>query len=314
MDNLYVESVKNYKSGFVLKEQDFQKLIKIITDQFEKEKIEELTWDFSLKYKNGVVSKTKEYGEIFEAENEGLKQVIGLSISAFGGNIGERKYEKFISEFAGENFLLDNRDAPYLINISFSSEESLYSSPIKLKIKGLSRDWVFLTTSELEERISKLRRIKWPSLFDSIGTIIIPIIFLTFLFPLFTSIKHYSEPYTNGVADLNKIINKYNSDSTYSTAQIVMQIEANRLKNEVYRDKVSSVPNPGTLITIIFSVLGIGIFFFAGRWLQIPYVFYWGEYMEVFDRREKIKNFFIYTVLIGIVLSIISNYISDFLK
>jgi hypothetical protein len=299
MDNLHVESVKVYIQGFILKEQDFRKIVSLTNEQFQKEGINGIVWNFLVSFKNGVVAKTKDLNEVLILENEGQKQITSLKMEASGTKIQE---------------------SDYTVSIDFSLLSNRYTNqPIQLIIKGLSRDWVFLTTSELDEKIKKLKRATWPPIGLRIGDfftlIFFPLMAMSlFIFPSSPSTSAIDR-YVKQMEGVNNIVKKYNVDSTYGQINLIVDLERNRLKE--YIPEQSFVFKNFSLNTVIIFfallllfVLSLGV----GSWFQIPYAFYWGEYMEVFDRREKIKNYVLSTVVAGGVISIVTNFIYEFIK
>jgi hypothetical protein len=298
MDNLYVESAKNYRKGFLLKEQDLRKIVSLTDEQFQKEHIDSVVWNFSVGFKNGVVAITRDLSEVLTLENEGQKQITSLKIEASGTKV---------------------QDSDYTVSVEFNLISSVYTKqPINLTVKGLSRDWVFLTTAELDEKINKLKRTTWPPkgiyFFDSFIFIFMPLFFMIMLAYIpspTSSISRYTEQ-MQGVSD---IVKKYNTDSTYGSINLIVDLERNRLKE--YAPQQSFIFSNFSLSSvIIFSVLVLLLIlsFIVGSWFQIPYAFYWGEYMEIFDRREKVKNYVLFTVIAGGIISIITNFIYEFIK
>lgn len=299
MNNLYVESAKNYIQGFILKEQDFRKIVSLTNEQFYKEGVNNVVWNFFVGFKNGAVAKTNDINEVLTLENEGQKQITSLRIEANGTKVQE---------------------SDYTVSIDFNLLNNRYiKQPIQLIVKGLSRDWVFLTTAELDEKINKLKRTTWPPISlragDSFILLFLPLSMLFFLiFPSSPSVSSIDR-YERQMEGVNNIVEKYNTDSTYSQVGLIIDLERNRLKE--YIPEQSFVFKNFSLSTVIIFFALFMLFMLSlavGSWFQIPYAFYWGEYMETFDRRERIKNYVLSTVIVGGIISIVTNFIYEFIK
>jgi len=123
---------KSFKYGFVLNEQELRRIYDIMTTQMKEiDPGENYQKTFDITYKNSVSEKKTTIEDIFNEDN-GQKWEI----------------EKIEIEFDSS---YKNR-----INILFDSKNASYH--ISINIKGENRNWVYLTLSKLEERISFIKR------------------------------------------------------------------------------------------------------------------------------------------------------------
>ncbi|MEM7737043.1 MAG: hypothetical protein AAF267_14775 [Deinococcota bacterium] len=141
IDKLKVKSSKGISKGFALYESQYRRLIDLSKEQVEKEIFEDSYVEkYKIAYENGVVAETSSIDEVLEQENFGQASIVSLQ-ATIGNNI--------------------NDDQPPKILLSFDSDNSKKGSPIFYSIDGSSRDWVFVTSSLIEERIASITMPQW---------------------------------------------------------------------------------------------------------------------------------------------------------
>lgn len=146
VDKMDVESRKSFKHGFILKETDLRRLIDTAIQQLEKipgSKVGQPT--FKMKFKNGVLAETPSLDEVLAQENSGSGKIIRLS---YGQEATDSPNPSHI-------FL-------EFINADEDDETGLVS--LRFHVFGHSRDWVFVTSSLLEERFEKIKRFSFNQL------------------------------------------------------------------------------------------------------------------------------------------------------
>lgn len=140
MEQIFVESNKTYTHGFLLKEQDLRRIIDLFNEQFKKISTQPVTYEFTMRFANGAIASTDEIETVLKQENEGSANIRRLEIKATQEN--NEKITQIKLEF-------ENID----------SDDAYGEKPIKHNIKGQSRDWVFVTSSLIEERITKIKKL-----------------------------------------------------------------------------------------------------------------------------------------------------------
>jgi hypothetical protein len=137
---MQIESKKAFKTGFVLKEPDLRRLVDTVHEQFMKlPSATKSLGRFKVKLRNGALVDASSLDEVLSLENGGSSQIVRLKYEHRVDPDNKTTYIRF--EFI-------NADA---------DEESSYTS-MQFQVNGENRDWVFVTSSLLEERCERLRR------------------------------------------------------------------------------------------------------------------------------------------------------------
>ena len=137
---MLVEAKKKFAHGFLLNEADLRRTVDVVIEQFQKLKDSPIpTVSYELKYRNGAISNTESLDDVFNQENFGSAQIIRLKFSCDVEVENEQ-----ISIVVG------------FINSDVDEEPGVTS--IWYNISGNSRDWVFVTSTLIQERIEKIKR------------------------------------------------------------------------------------------------------------------------------------------------------------
>src|SRR6266702_4154876 len=132
-----VESRKTFKFGFVLRESDLRRLVDTISDQFRKlaGPGEHPGHHFRLKFRNGAIADNTSLDHVLAQENSGSGRIVRLH---YEEEVGEEATG--ITRVSIEFTDVDVDDEPGYVSIRFA-------------VLGHDRDWVFVTSSLLEERV-----------------------------------------------------------------------------------------------------------------------------------------------------------------
>jgi hypothetical protein len=289
MKQLYVEANKSFKHGFVLPEPELRRFSDLIREQIKKINPDPtISYSYILKFQNGVVAETDNIDTVLEQENEGSKKIISLEL------IGKDELENKISiDF--HNIDSDNVDS--------------YNS-LKYNIRSTDRDWVFVTSSQLDERINKIKRSnlslsKGKTNYRLIAPLVILVVMMVMTISLLTSISE-REDY------IPEIRAKYESGKIISTNELILTLEEakNQQVNNIKLTNFFYFPSIilGALIILIVA-------FYTYTWKLYPiYNFCWGEYLEVFKKKETNRKTFNTVVIIGLLVSIIGGIIANYLN
>ena len=296
---MQVESGKVYLQGFVLKEQDLRRLHELIHDQLKKIGTELIVFTYNVKYENGALAQLSDFEELFKMENSGSAGIVRLEILA-----------------------TYNNDDSYSISIEFRNVDSSNEDsniPIKHQILGKSRDWVFVTSSLIEERIHKIRRLSLNHLGQRgfgriIFRLILPMIFpILFFIPVMLSYSNIDTQHQENLQRIINIENKWSAGKYKEPMQMIIDIEKTKVQSEISNNKPKiyrgmSMPKWAGLTIVIFLLA----MFFLYKYYTV-YNFCWGEYLEIFQRKEStrkiILGIIVGTVLLGILVNLLSSYI-----
>lgn len=303
MEQILVESNKSYYHGFVLKEPELRRIIDLVNEQFKKLPAGDVLYTFKMKFENGAIATTNNIESVIKQENEGSAAIVRLELQ--GKHIAESK-ESFIE--------LDFR------NIDSKNESG--DVPIKHIITGQSRDWVFITSSLIEERIVKIKR----KALDQIGERGTGRLFFKLLSPilmlLFTIAMMYGLP--NSIEDATQKKLKYLEDielqwknqtltDPVQTILLIQKFDAKEKDNLNPTDLIGKMfltkPIIALFVVLIFLVTS---FYFISKYYP-AYNFAWGGYLETFNKKESnrklVVGLIVGTILIGILVNLLSNYI-----
>jgi hypothetical protein len=219
MEQIFVESSKSYRHGFILKEQELRRFVDLMNEQFKKLSSTSVEYNFQIKYQNGAVANTKDIESVLKQENEGSSSIVRLAI---GGRLREGEKESLIK--------IDFR------NPDLTEDE--IEVPIKHLIKGQSRDWVFVTSSLIEERIVKIKRSQLdPSASNGptkfLYKMSAPIVMLILMIAMFSSIPESSDKLASAK---NKVIedieSKWKSKSITDPIDVIIRLEKEKKSRE----------------------------------------------------------------------------------
>ncbi|MUH35888.1 hypothetical protein D9O36_08555 [Zobellia amurskyensis] len=295
MEQILVESSKTYKQGFLLKEQDIRRIISLSKDQFSKISSEKVEYKFTLQYFNGAVANTDNIESVLKQENEGSSSIVRLDIQANQKTDGE---DAFIGIYFRD---IENDD------------ESGFK-PVKHIIKGQSRDWVFVTSSLIEERIVKIKKrgFKFSSIF---GKFFSPIFMLIFMGALFSSTPNVAENRTSKQLELIKNIEKkWKANEITDPIEVIIQIEKNKNSESVTVTNIFSelFLSKNFLLIIGITILIIFFLYFYTKFSP-RFNFYWGGYIEKYDKKESTRKLvlglFFGTIILGVIINLLSSFI-----
>jgi hypothetical protein len=281
MNQLYVQANKTYDIGFVIFESDLRRINDLIREQIKKVNPNpEITYKYMLRFQNGVVGETDKIDTIIEQENEGSKRINSLKIK------GEDQLNNSISiEF-------ENVDA----NNSYDN----YS--VKYNIKSTDRDWVFVTSSLLEERINKIKRkplLCNLTINSRLFTLISMMIFVLSFMISSLLIINTKDDY------IDEIKSEYNNGKISSTNELIIRFEEAKSKTIKNPNRIFVIP---VIVLVIFIIIGFGFHFYRIKLLPL-YNFCWGDYHEVFNKTESARKTFNTVIIAGIIVSVIGGII-----
>ena len=286
---MLVEAKKRFSHGFLLSEPELRRTIELISEQFRKleETITPLAV-YEIKYRNGAVSSTSNLDDVFNQENLGSSQIIRLKM-------------KFSAEFQGEDISIT------LGYINVDLDEEPGSTSIWYNISANSRDWVFVTSALIQERIEKIRR-RCPNELGSsskrgapVRLLVFPLIMLAMIFSMVVGIDSNQDK----VSEM--LVQAKNSGQIKDAvdALIIIEEAKEKQKSAVGADILKPLAYMAGAIIALFSVY----MFFLRYYLVFNFL--WGDYLEEFKKREGVRKFVLVIICIGIVVSFIGGILAN---
>ncbi len=303
MENILVESSKKYYHGFILKESDLRRICELIITQFQKISNGIIKQNFTVKFENGTVAQTDLLDTIINLENAGSASIIGLKITT--------------------NF--ENPDNLSRIELEFRNCESPNQSglhSIQYIISSNNRDWVFVTSSLLDERIKNAKRFspnQLPFTKSSSGFITSFFLFFTPFITMVIAIIAFklekTENYSkNKFEAIQKLQSDWNSGKIKDPTAIYLAIELENVKQESARKSTFFNESPYTYFYWFFGGLFVLMLIISLLIRFYPvYNFCWGDYISIFERKESIRKTIFIVIIIGIAVSIVGNIITHFM-
>lgn len=276
---MHTEIKKSYRWGFALTEQDLRRTAQVALDSLNKISGNESA-DFSMriKLKDGSVVNASAFEDLFALENSGAKLIHEVGLS----------------------WKLGEGDASHKVDIDFKNgaenEESWTS--ISYCVYGATRDWAFVTASEIDERVKRTKLISWQHLFASKWMTAVGMIVATFATLILMT---YFTPQEQYHVTLEKL---YQSGELKDP--IVALIKLEQLKSE---RNPSSAMYP---MLATYAVLGLlfALLFWVMPKISPSYNFCWGDYLQVYERSRRLRSAFWTLVVVATLVSIAANYFS----
>lgn len=288
----YSELTRSLNKGFLLNEQELKRITDIISEQFDKLGSEnKAKFNYTIKNFNGLVEETENIDYILKSENLGNSQIIELKISAIS----------------------DNSDNAITLNFSNNqSERNAEEKAIRYTIKSEDRDWAIISSSLIDDRLTKISKKNFALTFVRklllISISIIMIGMVTYL-SMITNTRKDIDYHTLKV--INGIEHSINKGQNIDTLKSILAIEKSKLSplNDLSLSKY--------LVLFFIPFMVLTLFLEDLKKIINKYfptrIFYWGDYIEKYNkmisRRNMIIGFIFVTIIISLLINLFSNYI-----
>jgi hypothetical protein len=294
------EASKSLRSGFDLTEQELRRIYEALVQQMDRvitSEAPDLKTSFEIKFRNGVIAEPTNLNEILDLENIGSGKIERLKMRVEKG-----------TEISKTRILLE------FINIDSDSETG--NDAISYSIIGSDRDWVFITSSQLEERISRIKKFAPNQLLQKKRTALLSLQ-LFILLPLslgMLMVAYVSSEYRKNVLleQINAIESAWKSGQIKDPIEVVLEISKLQVTHDPSSPLFNWEDNRWYILMIIAfgALLGLGLF-----WVYFfPfYNFLWGDYVKVYEKKKAIGKFIIGGIILTLVISMIANYFSAIL-
>jgi hypothetical protein len=296
---IQAESRRTFTHGFVLTEPELRRIVGSISEQFQKlSPPKGFSVTYTMTYRNGVVADTDSLDDVLSEENAGSGRIVRLRIEF------EDREATVLFPKAETSIMVEFIDA--------DAEDEPRSAAVRFLIRGKSRDWVFVTSTILEERITKIRRfsvnqLSGPGPWGIFSRWMLPVLVGFVMIFVFTILPIRSVRGTTSSA----LEDAWKSGKLKDPVEAIIMAE--RLRDRAFDRAFFSSGFLLPLALLLGSGLvlaGIGVF--VTRYYPV-YNFCWGDYLEVFQRKESVRKFVLVVIVLGILISLTGSILASHL-
>lgn len=241
---------------------------------------------YRVKYENGIVAEPSSLDEVLDGENSGSAAVRQISFT--------------LSEATEEPKIV--------ITAMFSDREATQEwESIWYGIKGQDRDWTFVASSQLAERISRVERFD-PTRFvrHRLLSLFLMLLLLGWLMFSLGSMVNFSAERAEALKGLRT---QWRQGQLTDLVDALLKVNEADVKISAVHESHRSLPRQ---IGIPFALVLV-IMFGAEPLINViykPYVFAWGEALSKYDRRKGWMRFIFGGIVLALLLGVLGNYIS----
>ena len=282
------EAIRKYKSGFELNEQELRRLHDV-ADQQIKRALSNAEYEtlYAVKFQNGATSEFNLIDEVFEGENWGSSatRLVALRFREMAQS-PKTKIEIYFADPSA----CDGRES------------------ITYRVEGQDRDWVFVASSQISERISRVERQNFAS---ALSARYFPLVFVLgnllglILFSCFAANPPGLRARANSI---HRVREQWAAGRLHDGVDAILQIEDAAAAGE------ASLALARPVLALVAATLGVPIAFAtvltALRYLYPPYNFVWGEYQREYDKLRGRRRFLSVGLILTLLLSIIGNVLT----
>ncbi len=200
------------------------------------------------------------------------------------------------------------RSAHFILLEFRDPEESEDPRPVSYVVRGAQRDWVFVTASELDERIAKIKCFSPLPFLSSRHPF--PLV-TTFAFTLALSLLvaiSFVTPKTPPLA-AQAIESHWKAGTLRDPIQaIIIQAQYIESSRKLFNPRViflSVIVAAALLAILVVLIVQTAISLFPA------YVFSWGDNIKLYERRVQFRRYVLGGVLLTLVLGIIASVIGN---
>jgi len=279
---------KSFRHGFALTEQELRRLLDVLLQQMKRiAATRDPLVEFELDFRNGVTAQARSLDEVLSLENAGSGTVTCLKIMLRDKEDEEEATNEIYIEFTdvkAEDFAFESRSVRYVV-------------------KGEDRSWVFVTSSELEERVNRIK-VFAPGRFLG-AQIVFMAVSLIFVVSVFAAtLRVATQKDQLKLAAIEKVEEAYRRGVIKDPLEAVIMLEKESLK---------ALPTINLIKRPILIAGGLFLFFVA-LWLFTNRLFpacnfCWGDYLNLYERKLAIRRYILIAVITGIIVSVIGGFI-----
>lgn len=231
-----------------------------------------------LKYRNGVIATFDTIDEVVSQENIGPATV-------------HRRKLQFVDAPASPAHLA------YVEFVNVDEESGEAPITVRYNVKGESRDWVFVTSSLIEERIKLVRRFAPNQIGGQALRLMLPFLMVVGILVSFTTVqrgRHSTLPLVEAA---------WREGALTDPIKALIMIEQAKLTVT----PIEFLWRPFAWIAGILATFTLILMFFV-RYYPV-YVFNWGDYNQVFESRERTRKYVLSVVIVGLIVSVAAGLI-----
>ena len=266
------EARRKYTCGFELTEQELRR-VHDVADQQMKRGLPDGKYEtaYEVRYQNGAIAEPKSLDEILAQENWGSTSIRLVTLT-----------------------LADNlKDPKTKIGVTFADSVAMDNErSIAYEVEGEDRDWVFVASSQLSERISRIERLNLGNLVQSRS--IVMLVMLGALVGMLVGTSFIKDPTAQKTqASIKALRQSWKSGDLRDPIDAVIRMEEIQAESRQFSPAVVFVP-------IFIPMVGLPLLFLGGlaltKYAFPPYNFAWGENLHEYEKKRGRRRF----VLIGV--------------
>ena len=183
-----------------------------------------------------------------------------------------------------------------------------YSRPIACVVRGEDRDWVFITNSQLEERISKIKQFSLTNFLSRRGTSL-PLFAPMLVGMLLTLVVFFNVTHNIDLQSANRLSaleESWKTGALKDSGELAIQIARIEDNRKHFTGPEFVWPLVLIFIVPIFLAISIGLY----TYFKPSFNFLWGDYVAVFEKRRSRGRFLVVGIIIALAITIVGNFIS----
>lgn len=285
--SMKTEAKKSYDCGFALAEGELRRLHDTLLRQLKSAPtVDGLETNYEVKYRNGSVAYPSSLDEVLEQENFGSAAIVRLKMQAS-----------------------DRIEGPAnQISVEFTNAEEDEQESIRYRVTGDDRDWVFVTSSQLDERIGKIKLFSPNQLFFGkfrFWVSVLPLGILMLATLLTISLSSHRR-HTRSLSQLNAISLEWKTGTLKDPG--VLMIDVGRV---IIDGSQASETLPIWIpFAMVFAIFALPLLGYCYAYFQPPYNFLWGDYVPIYEKRRSRGRFVLVGIIFAVILGIVINFIS----
>jgi hypothetical protein len=277
------EARRSFRDGFVLTETELRRLVDEISEQMQQICLgNDFSVSYEIKFMNGAVAEPASIDDITSEENHGTGRISRIKIGATADNLEKTS-----------------------INVTFvdpAEERDRGETSISYSVEADSKDWVFVTSSKIEERIDKVKRKSLLPFLKERGILIPTFMLIGMFVGLISGSNRKSKA-------LEHVEEKIRSGEITDPILALLEIQRTQLGTGWFG--MSTEMTMLAIMTFLFVFVVALVSFLS--YAYPAYNFCWGDYTEVYKRRKLLGNTVLSTVFLAFAVGIAANYISRFI-
>lgn len=203
------------------------------------------------------------------------------------------------------------------IKVVFSnnlSERSKQDKSIRYSIKSENRDWAMISSSLIDDRLNKISSTNFALNFTKRAVLFLTtLITIGFLTYFIFNLNNFENKSNTTLKALNSIEQRLNNKENIELLKAIIDIE----RSKIYDNSPLLLSKAKYFLWLMIPFLLLTTFYDNTNKFITKYfpnrIFYWGDYIEKYDKNIKRRNLFLGFIFITIFISILINLFSNFL-